>query len=291
MVHDPKRPTAPGGAAPAKPPDVLGSFGAWATVAARLLKRSRADKQRILDELDVWHVWQDANERWSAVLARDVTAERQNHIEHYRRVCAEEMKRRGAPRQVSAMPATTQPLDLRAVQAAMRKGAGSGTPYPDDDFRRGLMSPRPAPPTDESAGPASPVPAPEIPAAAVELLGPPESFRSGLAPADIRPQAPQPGQQGTADMPLTETVNILRAAKAALGWPVEQYAKLCAELETDPDKLELTAARYGLRGAMVVDFVQRGWQKRFADDAALAARWKEAKGAYQQVLAGRKQRT
>jgi hypothetical protein len=275
-------------ALPAEPPDVLGSFGAWAAVSARLLKRPRAHKERILDELGIRHVWPDASERWSAALAGDVAAERLDRLEQYRRLCAEEMKRRGAPRPAPAMPATTQPLDLREARAALGGGAGARSPYPEADFRSRLMSPRPAPPAEEAAAPAVPAPAGPV-RAAIELVGPPESFRAALAPADIQPRAPQPGQKATGDMPMAETVNVLRAAKAALDWPVERYARLCAELEADPGKRELTAARHGLRGEMVVDFVQRGWQKRFAADPALAARCKEMVAAYQQLLAGRGQ--
>ncbi len=108
-----------------------------------------------------------------------------------------------------------------------------------------------------------------------------------LAPADIRPVTMQPGQQATAPQNLQQVASAVKAANAALGWPVEKFARFCAEIDEDPTRHELIAAQYGLRGE-AVEFVREGWQERLGADVSLRERWSSLVAQYRQQLGAKK---
>jgi len=278
-------------------PDVENDFAAWATVAARLLKRSPEERAQILRELRVREpVWQRANQYWTAVLAQDVSAERTERPERFRKICAEQMRQRQAASEPTPAAAATSTGEFRKLPRTQQMAAvpAEGSPAAED-FRQRLVTPLvPAAATegaaaterDDAAAPSAP---PEdLSPVEAQHLGPAKDFVANLAPRDLSPKPPMPGQQVTADKDMKPVVQMLDRARSALDWPVEKYAKFCAELHGYPDKSELVAAQYGLRGQVVIDFVLKSWNERLEKDEALKQKWRELVAVYTEDIERRR---
>ncbi len=247
------------------PPDVHNDFEVWASVSAKLLKRSASEQQRILDDLALGDIWTRANDRWSAALAEDFIAERDTRPKHYSAVCAEEMKRRraGADELEAQQPSFIQ-VEPRVGEVAIHTELVGG----EDDEPPTMARP------PQMIGPLGPD-------------GPRIDFIDRLAPPDIQPEAPKPGQKSTEAQDMRSVSAALRAANKALSWPVEKFAELCAEIDHDPERTTLIAANYGLRGE-AIDFVREGWQERLAADPRLHQQWSELVARYREGIQHRR---
>ncbi len=244
-----------------EPPDVVNDFDVWAMVSARLLKRSAQEKQTILEQLLLDRAWDEANDHWLEVLAQDLVADRKDRIHRYHQLCSEELEKRPETLVSRTGDETQQDEDFRTellhrIPQAVR----------DSEIRGGSEN-DPPPPT---------VPLPKaVSEKAQALLGPNKDFVARLAPADIQPKVPTSEQQITTNKGLGDATDAIRAAKSALQWPVEKYAKLCAELQLSPKRKTLIAATYGLRGQALIDYVHEGWHERLDKEEELRAEYKK----------------
>ncbi len=246
------------------PPDVENDFEAWATVAAKLLKRSPVEQRRILTELELVYLWPQANDQWSAVLAQDFVDERDTRSRRYCVICAEEMKRR----RVGPDKADGDDRPRRFIQ-----------PNPKADKARTRSKPTRAecedgPPTEKKPP---------------KMIGPVASqeptigFIDRLAPKDIQPQTPRPGQESTAAQDMRNVASAVQAANEALCWPLEKFAKFCAEIDHEPERIQLIAAHYGIRGE-AIEFVREGWQERLDSEPDLREQWSRLVARHRQQI-------
>jgi len=237
----------PFGVSPPAVLDVKGNFEKWAYVAAKLIKRSDDERKQILRELKLEKIWKGAHDHWSAVLAQEVLLERDEYSEKYRKICAAEMHRR---RNGTDTDAPTSGGPFIAVQPNERDAGGDADSEETQKIRA-------------KVGPT-----------AEKLLRPRRDFIRELAPPDIEPQTLVQGQSATAAQDMRHVADMLQTANAALDWPVEKFAKMCAELDHQAAKKALVAANYGLRGE-ALEVVRAGWQQRLETDAGLRSRWSD----------------
>ncbi len=242
----------------AGPPDVVNDFETWARVSARLLKRKPKERKQILAELELEFIWPDANERWSAVLAQEVVDERDRRTKQYGAICAEEMKRRrsGADKKDEQPSSFIKSRPKSRVKPAPRRPAGEDGP---PTVRRPQM------------------------VGSTVVQEPTIDFIDRLAPPDIQPETPQPGQQSTAAQDMRHVTSAIQAANVALEWPIEKFAKFCAEMDHEPNRHQLIAAHYGLRDE-AIEFVREGWQERLDADAELSEQWATLVAQYRRHL-------
>jgi hypothetical protein len=146
---------------------------------------------------------------------------------------------------------------LALCEAALRERRASGEQVPS--------------PLDEQF---APVPNPSAPTARriSESATPP--LARDLPPAGLRPPAPKPNQSSTAVF-RQELRGALAVGQEAASWPLEQYARFCAELEVDPGQRDAIWAAHGIGSAVAAEAVHGVWQSQFDDDAELESRHRE----------------
>ena len=75
-------------------PDVQGDFEAWATVSARLLKRTDEQCSGILSQLGIAQSWPAANASWIKVMCNDMASGHLERVQRYGELCAAELAQR-----------------------------------------------------------------------------------------------------------------------------------------------------------------------------------------------------
>jgi hypothetical protein len=76
-------------------------------------------------------------------------------------------------------------------------------------------------------------------------------------------------------------------------WPsltLEQYASLCVDLRSEPERRAETCARYSVQDDAQQQALDRHWSQRFEADPALRVRWERACGYYAAWRTGRRDR-
>ena len=94
--------STPGSATPATPAAGVTSeaqtvdvdFATWASVSSRLLRRSVADRARIIHESGFDATWRKIDSHWFAVLAGEAEDGNLTRIDRYRELCEDEIDRR-----------------------------------------------------------------------------------------------------------------------------------------------------------------------------------------------------
>ncbi len=97
------------------------------------------------------------------------------------------------------------------------------------------------------------------------------SFIERLSP-QVEVSAPAIRQEST--FAMSSSADAAEMADLALAWSIERYAKVTAHAEREPYRAELIWAAHGVKGKHLPR-VLKGWKKRFQDDPALEAQWRE----------------
>ncbi len=262
--------------------EALIPFEQWAGISARLLKRSRDERLDILDAAKVDPLdWLQAEQHWVATLADDLDRGEDERINHYAKVCSEELQRRGLPETVDTMvPAEAAPPDA-----------------PPSD------APSPAIPSPDAPPPAIPSPARfDLTAPALVMPIPRQALPFGDKPAlDLsKPSPPRPMPEVQGDtLPLQ--VNMMEMALPfmknqrggsgtktappnAPAMTLDAYASLCAELLAQPARRPDVLQRYQIADETALNELHAFWQKQFAKEPRLHAEWQSKCEAFRDWL-------
>lgn len=82
-------------------------FDTWAMVSAQLLRRSVADRAKIIYDSGFDSIWQRIDGHWYAVLAADIAEGKLERVDRYHSICREHLEQRAA--EFGPVPT---PLDL-----------------------------------------------------------------------------------------------------------------------------------------------------------------------------------
>ena len=91
--------------------DVVQDFEAWASVSVQLIHRSDDQTKAILERLGLASAWPAADDKWSKVLARDISNGALERVERYGEICSAELHQRreaGASEAGTARPFAEQ---------------------------------------------------------------------------------------------------------------------------------------------------------------------------------------
>lgn len=108
--------------------DVVQDFEAWASVSVQLIHRTDDQVTAILDRLGLRATWPASDEKWSRVLARDISNGALERVERYAEICAAELRQRRE----------SEPRDEDGVRpfAEQMGGAGPAPTPPGEDQQR-----------------------------------------------------------------------------------------------------------------------------------------------------------
>lgn len=227
-------------------PDVMSDFDAWARVAARLMKRSPEQRHDILVELELDHIWQRADAKWSQRITDAIIDDDLSLADRYGRACAEEIEHRRAETETAATEAqppaaigttlaaisfkpNVAPLPLAATTMASTRPRDPAVP-----FSGSAVAPRPHNPDDGS-------------------LPPHESGTAALSGGLLAKQ--------------TAAANRFDAASSTPRLTVQQYAKLCARLVEQPRFAGVIYADYGITSQAIYDEIDVHWRRELAENA------------------------
>jgi hypothetical protein len=246
-------------------------FERWAEISARLRRVAPADRARWLASEGV-HDWETANRLWCQRIINDIATGDLERAMRYSDVCSREGT---SPIELPAEASTVDasrvvPIAPIAESAPVAHAiASAAVGAAPQDFRAEVMFEARTPVAD-----------PALAAAATDE----ENFRARMAPPGPLPAAPIPGQAATE---TAVDLAALRTAQTAVAWPIDTYAKLCAELDIDGDRIELVCAHYGIT-ASVLGPVHALWTRRLQANPAQHHAWYDAMQRYRQQFAARR---
>jgi hypothetical protein len=123
--------------------------------------------------------------------------------------------------------------------------------------------------------------------AAAAPVGAEPGETSPAPPESVEPTTELASLRQTVDsLDVTDIAAALEATTAALAWPVEKYAWLCAELSHAPARAEHVWALHGLEEEQAQRAVREGWRDRLEADADLRAEHQRLLEHYLEVLRG-----
>lgn len=238
-------------------PDVVNDFDTWANVSARLTERSDEEHARILGELGIAEVWDNADAAWSKALAGEILDMRFDRVQQYGAICARELAARSREDDVTTQrdfrhratfgDREDEPSSTRQVRQI------GGTPFSDDPLDR----------------------EPTRKLRSAELKAHLETITEvsrGVWPT---------GDNGVADDAQSEQAKTqtrdssaalheqVEAALAAADWPIERYARYRAELTAGLEAEAKVNARHGLPSEVAQRHVATAWRARLSADAEL----------------------
>jgi hypothetical protein len=287
--------TPPGGG----PPEL--SFDDWATLSARLLKRTDRERTEILRErgLDA-QAWKKVDDRFTRILADDIAEGDGELGTRYGAAFVAELEGRKAEAKVP--PAPPPAPEPPAVEP-------EGSPAPP--LQEAIPSYLRAESLDGGA-PARPVARP--PAHFAATLEHPSFAALAAARAEPMPFGDQPSPEFVASLqaprrssaanafsgtlPLESDLraqvkealpfgkSTAEASQAAVTpqLTLESYASLCAELAVHPERAPEILPRYHLPDAVTRQAVDAAWQRRFAAHPDTQQRWSELCASYRAWL-------
>ncbi len=233
-------------------PKVLDSFDDWALLSARTGSLDSSERRAVLEQLDIADDFHEANRHWSGVIGEELAVDGERpHMERYQRVCQKELERQRSG---------ADSIDLSDLGPPPSGAPASELARGPLTFRTKLMQGLGLEGPDEA----------EPQTVRVE-----HKALTGDEAAVVLPAAAQ-----TSTLASSLADSTLTDARAALKWPVDKYAKFCAELDAPEADTAVVCASYSLDPARVV-FVRDAWERRLAANPELQARWVELTLQYQ----------
>ncbi|MCC6525084.1 MAG: hypothetical protein IT373_20685 [Polyangiaceae bacterium] len=227
------------------PADLSADFDAWARLSAELGGLDAAERARRLGGAAAARSFAAAEALWGRRIAAEIHAGPSALAARYAAHCA-------AALESAAAPAVPQPSGEAAASLAPRTlQRARGPEDPSAELEHA-----PTQRKRRTATPHAPVPS----------SAPPELSRTGSG--------------GAALEAMRDSIEL---AEAALRWPVEQYARLQAELAHRRDEQEVVVAVHGL-DTRARRHVEEVWRRRLDGDPELATQYRRLFVYYRQVL-------